>query len=73
MKTITTYQIYRAAYNDILANWCTEKDRNERFMAEHGRPCSIAIHRIEKYSAQLDEIHAEMLKMEQQEREAAGC
>lgn len=73
MKTITTYQIYRAAYNDILANWSMEMERNERFMAEHGRPNSIAVHRIEKYSAQLDEIHAEMLKMEQAEREAAAC
>lgn len=73
MKTITTYQIYRAAYNDILANWVTEKERNERYMAEHGRPSQIATYRIEKYSAQLDELHAEMLKMEQQEREAAGC
>lgn len=72
MKTITTYQIYMAAYNDILARWATEMERNEKFMAENGRPSKIATHRIEKYSAQLDELHEELLKMEQQQREAAN-
>lgn len=71
MKTITTYEIYRSAYNDILANWSMEMERNERFLAEHGRPCKIATHRIEKYSAQLDELHEEMLKIEQQTKAAA--
>lgn len=73
MKTITTYQIYRAAYNDILARWATETERNARCLAEHGHPNAICVHRIEKYNAQLDEIRAEILKMEQQEHEAAGC
>lgn len=64
MKSISTYKIYMHAYNDILALWSTEMERNERFQAEHGRPSQIATHRIEKYSAQLDELHAELLKME---------
>ena len=73
MKTITTYQLYRAAYNDILARWATETERNARCLAENGRPNAICVRRIEKYNAQLNEIHEEMLKMEQQMHEAAGC
>ena len=73
MKTITTYEIYKIAYCEIVNRWATETERNERFMAEHGRPSKISTHRIEKYAAQMDELHAEILKMEQQEREAADC
>lgn len=72
MKTITTYQIYRAAYNDILSHWATECERNERFMKEHGRPNSISVHRIEKYQAQLDELHEVILQMEHEMSAAAN-
>ena len=65
MKTLTTYDIIRHAYNDILALWARERDRNDRFKSEHGRDNTIALHRIEKYNAQLDELREELLKLEQ--------
>lgn len=73
MNTISMYQIYRHAYNDILGLWATEKDRNDRFKAEHGRDNSIAIRRIEKYSAQLDELHEVLLQMENEMSAAANA
>lgn len=73
MKTISMYKIYQHAYNDILALWANEKDRNDRFKAEHGRDNSIALHRIEKYSAQLDELHEALLQMENEMSAAANA
>lgn len=71
MKTITTYEIYRHAYHNILALWAAETERNERFIKEYGRENSIAKHRIEKYSAQMDEIHEALLQMEREMSAAA--
>lgn len=71
MKAITTYEIYRHAYHNLLALWSTETERNERFIKEHGRENSIAKHRIEKYNAQMDEIHEALLQMEREMSAAA--
>lgn len=73
MNTITVYQIYLHAYNDILALWANEKDRNDSFKAEHGRDNSIRIHRIEKYSAQLDELREVLLRMENEMSASANA
>ena len=73
MKTITTYEIYRAAYNDILSLWAEESEKNERFIKAYGRPNSIHARRVEKYSAQLDELHEALLQMEHEMSAAANA
>ena len=71
MKTINTYEIYRHAWNNLLALWSTETERNERFVKEYGRENSIAKARIEKYSAQMDELHEAMIQIERELSAAA--
>lgn len=63
MNTITTYEIYRAAWSNILGHWSKEAERQERGRKE-GRPTPIADARLKKYRAQLDELEKEILKME---------
>lgn len=72
MKTITTYDIYRHAWNDLLGLLTREEELNEAYKAKTGRDNSIRIHRIEKYSAQMDELRDEMIRLEQEMREAAN-
>lgn len=72
MKTITTYDIYRHAWNDLLGLMSREEELNEAHKAKTGRDNSIRIRRIEKYSAQMDELRDELIRLEQEMREAAN-
>ena len=67
MKTISNYQIYSAAYNDIFARWSAEKDKHDESV-KRGRPNEITRRRLEKYSKQLDELHDAMIQLEDEMR-----
>ena len=67
-KTISEYDIVRLAYGRILEKWAKEKDRKEKLNAE-GKPAPIADHWIEKAEKQMEELHAWILKYEQEHRE----
>ena len=64
MKTITTLEIYKMAFNTLLEKLQREEKHNADFKMEHGRECNIATARIEKYTSQINELHEEILKLE---------
>lgn len=64
--TITELQILYAAYHQILEQWSTESERNERLKHE-GIPNKIAQHRVNKLQAQLDELNEAIVRLEQSE------
>lgn len=67
-ESLTEKEILTAAYDSILARWAHQIETNENFKAANGRECHISKHWIEKYSKQLDELHAAILELEQAEQ-----
>lgn len=66
-KTISDYDIVRLAYGRILEKWAKEKAQKEKLNSE-GKPSPIADHWIEKTEKQMEELHAWILKYEQERR-----
>ena len=64
--TITELQILYAAYHQILGIFSTESERNER-LKHDGIPNKITQYRVNKLQAQLDELHEEIVRLEQNE------
>lgn len=69
-KTISDYEIVKAAYMQVLNRWANEKECKEKLNAE-GKPAPIADHWIEKTEKQMDELHAWILNYENEHREEA--
>ena len=65
--TITELQILYAAYHQILEQWATESERNDRLKHE-GIPNKITQYRLNKLQAQLDELNEAIIRMEQSEK-----
>ena len=64
--SITMYEIYMNAWNNILANWQREYEKNEKHYIKHGKKSKIVSHRIEKYSKQMDELSEAMNELERE-------
>ena len=64
--TITELQILYAAYHQILEKWVAESERNDR-LKHDGIPNKITQYRVNKLQAQLDELHEEIVRLEQNE------
>ena len=64
--TITEFQILYAAYHQILEKWVAESERNDR-LKHDGIPNKITQYRVNKLQAQLDELHEEIVRLEQNE------
>ena len=65
--TITELQILYAAYHQILEKWVAESERNDR-LKHDGIPNKITQYRVNKLQAQLDELHEEIVRLEQNEK-----
>ena len=62
-KTMTELQLLYCAYNHILERWCKKLDQLE----EHKKadlPTDSIEYWLNKYRKQLDELHAEILRLE---------
>lgn len=62
-KTISELTLLYSAYHHILDKWVKESDRYANSLID-GKPDRLAEHRRDKYSAQLDELHEAILKLE---------
>lgn len=63
---ITEKEILNAAYHHILDRWVKRIENNERYQKEHGCSNKIDKHWIDTYGKQLDELHAAIIRLEQQ-------
>ena len=63
LTTMTSKELYQAAYDNILEKWSREWDYYREAVKE-GREAPIAKHRLEKLDAQLDELQAIILELE---------
>lgn len=61
--TITELEILNEAYMSILEKWA-RADENYKKSERTGFPNQLYKHRAEKYNAQLDELHAAILALE---------
>ena len=64
---MTECELYKAAYNYVLALWSREIERKDKLNKE-GKTSPIADAKIKKYNAQLDELHEVILDAEKRER-----
>ncbi len=58
---MTKLRIYQLAYNHLLELW----DKEKSFLEEYPNN-NIAKARLERYDAELDELHSELPKLEKQ-------
>lgn len=63
-ETLTELEILNCAYANILAKWARTDDRNRKIIEETGKPNEITEFWLNKYRKQLDELHAEILRLE---------
>lgn len=68
-KTITNARILNLALGHLLELKEREERRNKDHKSEYGKDSRIALHHIDKYNEQIDEIHAEILIEEEKERD----
>lgn len=64
--TLTELEILNEAYMHILRKWSKEDD-NYKASERTGFPNAICKHRRDKYQAQLDELHAAIIALENAE------
>jgi len=64
MKTITNLELYYMALYSLMEKTQREEERNEEFKKTYDRDNNISIHHIKKYNEQMEELHAEILKLE---------
>lgn len=69
METITTYQIYREAYNSLLCRMERETERYKKRRAE-GKPTLITAMYLDQLTAQLKELGGVLDQMEGRSYEA---
>ena len=63
--TISEKELLHAAYDTILSRWVKHIEHNEKYQKEHGIRSEIDKHWIGVYEKQLDELHAEIVRLEQ--------
>lgn len=65
-KTLTELDILHSAYFHILSKWAKEDEHHQR-LANENLATDISEHRLQRYKSQLDELHAEILRLEKGE------
>lgn len=66
-ESISEKEILDAAYITILDRWLRRIDNSREYRVEHGKESKIDTYWIEKYRAQLDELHDAICEIEQQQ------
>lgn len=66
-ESISEKEILDAAYITILDRWLRRIDKNREYREKHGKESKIGTYWIEKYRAQLDELHDAICEIEQQQ------
>lgn len=66
-ESISEKEILDAAYITILDRWLRRIDKSREYREEHGKESKIDTYWIEKYRAQLDELHDAIREIEQQQ------
>lgn len=66
-ESISEYEILKHAYYHIMDKWLKRIEANDEFKKEHGRENRIDRHWIDKYNAQMNELHDAICEIEQQQ------
>ena len=66
-ESISEYEILKHAYYHIMDKWLKRIEANDEFKKEHGRENKIDRHRIDKYNAQMNELHDAICEIEHQQ------
>ncbi len=66
-ESISEKEILDVAYITILDRWLRRIDKSREYREEHGEESKIDTYWIEKYRAQLDELHDAICEIEQQQ------
>lgn len=66
-ESISEYEILKHAYYHIMDKWLKRLEANDEFKKEHGRESRIDRHWIDKYNAQMNELHDAICEIEQQQ------
>lgn len=64
MKTITMLEVYKSAWYEIARKYAHQEEINKNTIIKLGRENSIALHHMEKYQAQMQELHTLILEAE---------
>ena len=66
-ESISEYEILEHAYYHIMDKWLKRIEANDEFKKEYGRESRIDRHWIDKYNAQMNELHGAICEIEQQQ------
>ena len=65
--SISEYEILEHAYYHIMDKWLERIEANDEFKKEYGRENRIDRHWIDKYNAQMNELHDAICEIEHQQ------